>query len=157
MTDPDLYETLPRVRNRPVLQVTQDDLRALEYVRSKHPRRGNGPRKAKGKKKADGPEGEEGQGGVQEADGDSDDSFDEGAGKVHADESHLEIGRIGEPGVIGERSVFGRSRWAARYIMAKAKLMLADEEMRMRLAELNRVLDEEEGLRRELDVGSGGR
>lgn len=139
MTDLDIAAVLPRIRNRPIVYINQEETRAIATIRSKFPRTDNN--------------------GAEELDDDIEleDSFDEGVAKVNIDESKVEIGRIGESGMIGERSVYGRSKWGVRYIMAKSKLMLAEEEMRMRQGELNSLVEEEEALKRTLDeMGRAG-
>jgi hypothetical protein len=130
MNDPDLYHVIPRIRARVYQPSTPVEDIALAAVRARYPR----------SVKPD------------TTDPDSDDSFDEGVLRGRIDESRTEIGRISESAVKEERSVYGHSFWAAKLIMSKAKLMLVEEETRMRREpELASLLEDEAELVRTLE------
>lgn len=147
MTDPDLLDVIPRIRKRGTVQVSQEDQRAIAFVRSRYPR----DRIARARQQPPQPPWVE----DQPVEPDTDDSFDEGVARFRVDESKTLLGHIGEEGMYGERAVFGRSKWQAKYIMAKAKLMLAEEEMKMRQGELMAISEEENQLRQALEGGGG--
>jgi hypothetical protein len=118
--DGDLEEVVLRVRakNRHRIEAeTRDEEASLRYVRARRPGAG---RKRRSRKH----------------DGGSDsDPFDEGAS------ARYPITRTVEAHFYDEKTeadvpVMSRSRWQAKYIMAKAKLMLVDEENKMRRDEL---------------------
>jgi len=118
--DPDLEEVVLRVRakNRQrITPITDDEEAALRYVRERRP--------GAGKKRR-----------VRRKDGASDsDEFDEGAAKRYPVDRTVEAYMLDENRET-EVPVMSRSRWQAKYIMAKAKLMLVDEENKMRRDEL---------------------
>lgn len=147
--DEDLAEVIHRLRSRDRVvfkAANPDEEAALRYVRERRP--GGAPTKrggrAKGRKSgaaAGGAGGDD-----DKADNKTNDSgseFDEGASKRYPVERAVE-GYMVDPSGEGELAVMGRSRWQAKYIMAKAKLMLVDEENKMRRDELAFWLEEEE-------------
>jgi hypothetical protein len=144
MLDPDLRDVLPRIRKREVFWVTtEEDARAMKAIRNLHPRRipASTPStaragKSKGKGKAAAAQG------AQDL-SDGYDSFDEGVGEVMGDANVIGIA-LDDDGM--EVPVLGRGRWQSRYIMAKAKMMLVDEENLMRKDELRRLMEMESSL-----------
>ena len=127
--DEDIAEVLPRLRKRVVFwSTTEEDHQLVKLLRSRHPRRNR-------------------------REEDSEDSFDEGIGARYELESRV-IGMARDPdldegGLGKEVEVLGRSRWQVRYIMSKAKLMLAEEENAMRRRELRDLVD----LERKMQAG----
>ena len=115
---------LPRLRRREAFwTTTEDDHRFVKVLRDHHPR---------------------GQSRVQE--GDSEDSFDEGAGARY-ERNPRAVGKVPDPeegGFGKEVEVMSRSRWQVRYIMGKAKLMLVEEENAMRRRELKELMELEQ-------------
>ena len=117
MADEDVAKVLPRLRGRETFwSTTEEDHRLVKLVRERHPR---GQSRLKGGERED-----------------SDDSFDGGVGVRYAVEPEVERVVV-EPE--GEIDVLGRSRWQTRFIVAKAKLMLVEEENRMRRSELREL------------------
>lgn len=117
--DPDLEEVVLRVRARDrqrIMPDNEDEDAVLRYVRDRRPGAG---KKRRARKK----------------DGSDSDEFDEGASKRYPLERAVDAYMLDETRET-EVPVMGRSRWQAKYIMAKAKLMLVDEENKMRRDEL---------------------
>lgn len=135
ISDPDLYDVLPRIRERPVSSLSPTESKALSFVRSRFPHSSLDT--------SPDPLAEE------------TDPFDEHITSAYPDESGVVLGMIGDE--TGEVKVFGRSRWGAKYIMAKAKLMLVEEESRMRGAELMALEQEERVLRELVEGGRKGK
>lgn len=124
MEDTDLMDVLPRIRTRQKFwTVTGDDLHRVERLRERHPR-----------------------GGEEE----SDESFDEGMGMRYPMDPVVQGIGIDEG---GEMNVGSRTRSQVRFIVAKAKLMLVDEENAMRRRELKELMDQE----RRQEMGEGGK
>lgn len=125
--DHDLEEVVMRVhgpdRVRYVAE-TANEQSAMRYVRERRPGAGKKRRVRRNK------------------DGSDSDEFDEGASKRFPLERTIE-GWMMDEARETEVPVMGRSRWQAKYIMAKAKLMLVDEENKMRRDELTFWLAEE--------------
>ena len=117
--DEDIGEVVRKVRKRETFwSTTEDDHRLVKLLRERHPR---GRSRIKAGEKDD-----------------SDDSFDHGIGAGYAVEPAVERVVV-DPD--GEVEVLGRSRWQIRFIVAKAKLMLVDEENRMRRRELEDLME----------------
>ncbi|KAL1412369.1 hypothetical protein Q8F55_000114 [Vanrija albida] len=140
--DEDLSEVIHRLRSRDRVlfkAANADEEAALRYVRERRP--GGAPTKRGGRAKGR----KSGAAGADEDKNDSDpgSDFDEGASKRYPLERQVE-GYMVDPQGDSELAVMGRSRWQAKYIMAKAKLMLVDEENKMRRDELAFWLEEEE-------------
>jgi hypothetical protein len=163
LMDPDLRDVIPRIRSREAFwTVTDEDARAVKAIREAHPRRLPPKSKSKPAKGKKGPSTsasalgleEDGTGGVPTTSGgavpapgaedlsDGYDSFDEGVGEVVDDSEQGVVGLVLIQGE-GEVPVVGRTRWQRRYIMAKAKMMLVEEENGMRKAELRALMDAE--------------
>lgn len=131
--DDDLTEVVLRLRARDRVHFraeTADEEAAIRFVRESRP--GGAPVK-RGRGTGRRPKGA----------GSESDEFDEGAGKKYPIERGVD-GYMMDPNGEAEVPVMGRSRWQAKYVMAKAKLMLVDEENKMRREELAFWLAEEE-------------
>lgn len=138
MQDPDIAAVLPGIRARGADQfwtTTIDDLAAVKVVRGQYPRERAGGKKKRGTAAA-----------VAAPPGtDSEDSFDEGAGGAFDDEPQP-VGNVVDPDSGEFVPVVGRSRAQVKYITAKVKLMLVDEENHMRKQELKEIMQEAERL-----------
>lgn len=131
--DPELDEVVLRVRERTQLPTSLEEDLAVKGIRDRYPRHTRSRRS-------------------KHPDVDSEDSFDEGvstqvsqsASAVAPFNKYMLLEPLNHPDDVP----IVRSRWQARYIMAKAKLMLAEEEnflRRQKLEELqadDRRLDE---------------
>lgn len=124
LTDSDLFVVITRLEARGAIPgVTAEDEEAVRHLREtinrSHPER--------------------------RAVAEADDIFDERvAGKVPPDPIELAHARYGGP--TDTIPLLSRSRWQVRYIMAKAKLMLVEEENVMRRTELATLLEQERRL-----------
>ncbi|CAK9782408.1 hypothetical protein CC85DRAFT_279850 [Cutaneotrichosporon oleaginosum] len=118
--DDDLAEVIVRLRSRDRVHfkpANAEEEAAMRYMRETRP--GGAPaRNRRGRKNA-----------VSDSD-----EFDEGAGKKYPNKRKVE-GYLIDQGD-NEVPMMSRSRWQAKYVMAKAKLMLVDEENKMRRDEL---------------------
>lgn len=121
-TDVDLGSVLPRlVRRQKFWQDSDDDEPALDLVREKRRRlKGTPPYRA---------------------DGDDYDSLDEDMPPIGSQRVVAETALPEHPGAV--MPVLSRTRWQARYMMSKAKIMLLSEENDMRRKELESTLREE--------------
>jgi hypothetical protein len=118
--DSDLEEVVLRVRGRArerIVPETGDEEGALQYVRDRRP--GAGKKRRARRKEA----------------GSDSDEFDEGAAKRFPAKRTVEAYMYDEK-LEADVPIMSRSRWQAKYVMAKAKLMLVDEENKMRRDEL---------------------
>ena len=133
--DEDVAEVLPRLRRRePFWATTSEDHRLVKMIRDRHPRSGHLNRINKDKK---------GRGNDHVHEHDSDDSFDEGIGARYPIRPQLER-LIQDPEKIGrEAELMNRPKSQVRLIMAKAKLMLVEEENSMRRRELRDLMEME--------------
>jgi len=120
-----MAEVLPRMRAREkIWTVTAEDEMAMRMFREQFPRER-----------------------VRERADESDDSFDAGVG-TQFPRHPVEISTVpsGSNGVGAELSILSRSRWQVRYMVAKAKLMLVEEEGKMRRRRLAELMVEEKRL-----------
>lgn len=126
--DDDIAEVVLRVHGRDrdrIEPATPDEEGAIKYVRERRPGGGR-PARGRGRRNSDS----------------GDDAFDEGASARYPQERVLEGYLVDQND--HEVPVMGRCKWQAKYVMAKAKLMLVDEENKMRRDELDFWLKEEE-------------
>lgn len=122
--DDDLCDVVQRLYARDRVQYKADsdeEKTALKYMRDSRP--GGAPSRRRG-----GPRG-------GKKPGSDSDEFDEGVSKRFPPDRTLE-GYMTDPAGDTELPVMSRNRWQAKYIMAKAKLMLVEEENKMRRDEL---------------------
>ena len=177
--DPELTQVLARLYRRPEIPMSEQEASALAYIRRRHPRNKhksweedvNLPSYLQVHKFLPGS--------TSRLNGDSHDQgkdWDDGYDSPnpdHFDRLPAEVGRIAPPiddPSQPERIVYHRTRWAERYVIAKAKLMLEDEELTMRMRQLGAVQQEEaeidqllalekqeEEARRRRNVEAGGR
>lgn len=142
MQDPEIANVLPTIRGRAGMQFwvpSNDDLAAVKIIRDTYPRKGRSKRKRAGSGSRGDP---------MQVDGESGDSFDEGAGDNFVDDPGP-MGNIQDPTTGETLSVLDRSRWQVKYITAKVKLMLVEEENNMRKEDLRIAIQDavEAGLR----------
>lgn len=118
--DDDLAEVVVRLRSRDRILYRAENAEeeaAVRFMRESRP--GGAPAKSRrGRRNA----------------GSDSDEFDEGAGKRYPLERKVEGYML--DAADNEVPLMSRSRWQAKYVMAKAKLMLVDEENKMRRDEL---------------------
>lgn len=118
--DDDLAEVIVRLRSRDRINYRPENAEeeaAVRFMRESRP--GGAPAKSRrGRRNA----------------GSDSDEFDEGAGKRYPLERTVEGYMLDQAD--NEVPLMSRSRWQAKYVMAKAKLMLVDEENKMRRDEL---------------------
>lgn len=118
--DEDLGEVIVRLRSRDRIHYraeTKEEQAAVRFMRESRP--GGAPAKSRrGRRNA----------------GSDSDEFDEGAGKRYPLERKVDGYMLDSAD--NEVPLMSRSRWQAKYVMAKAKLMLVDEENKMRRDEL---------------------
>ncbi len=118
--DEEVAEVLPRVRRREMFWTTsEDDERLVKMVRDRYPR---GLGKLKGR-----------------AEDGSEDSFDEGVGG-RCDLGPKVENLMTDPEDGKEVELMTRPGWQIKFIMAKAKLMLVEEENAMRRRELAELM-----------------
>jgi hypothetical protein len=136
MLDDDIARVIPSVRSRQTFwPVSHEEARATHALRKKYPRgrpgRPHAPQSTQQSKTSNGEE--------------SDDSFAEGHGQLAPDVREF-IG-IHPPnpdlGEVDGTPVLGRSKWQCKYLVAKAKLMLAYEENSERRRQLKDDMDAE--------------
>ena len=125
--DADITEVMRNLKNSvPFWEVTAEDIKAAQVIRARYPRVGHSPEE------------------------DVEDKFDEGVSKRFP--AALEVTGSApspdEPGV--DLRVLSRPQWQVKYIMAKAKLMLVEEENRMRKDMLRDIMEMERALRKRL-------
>ena len=122
--DDDLCDVVQRLYSRDRISYkpsSEDEKTALKYMRDSRP--GGAPSRRRG-----GPRG-------GKRPGSDSDEFDEGVSKRFPPDRTVE-GYMTDPAGDAELPVMSRNRWQAKYIMAKAKLMLVEEENKMRRDEL---------------------
>lgn len=132
--DVDLAEALTRLRTNPdYWTMDDDDLLALSHIREKFGR---------GRKPSD-----DRQLGFED---DEEDAFDDGVTRLYppTPEATGVLVNPDEPDV--EVRILTRPRWQVKYIMAKAKLMLVEEENRMRRGQLLELLEMEAALKNQV-------
>ncbi|BEI94664.1 uncharacterized protein CcaverHIS019_0702450 [Cutaneotrichosporon cavernicola] len=136
--DDDLAEVIVRLRSRDRIHYKAENAEeeaSVRYMRETRP--GGAPaRNRRGRKNA----------------ASDSDEFDEGAGKKYPNKRKVD-GYLIDQGD-NEVPLMSRSRWQAKYVMAKAKLMLVDEENKMRREELLYWEEEEKRMMAQLGLGS---
>ncbi|ORX40550.1 hypothetical protein BD324DRAFT_647476 [Kockovaella imperatae] len=120
MDDADLIDVLPRLRNRKRFwTITEDDEKVLAAIRSRYPRPPSDSREY-------------------------DEEFDLGRSRDFPERCPEDIqSQAHEPPSDSQVIFMGRSQWQVRYIIAKAKLMLVEEENAMRKAQLMELMEQE--------------
>ncbi len=135
--DEDLSDVIVRLRSRDRIHfkpANAEEEAAMRFMRETRP--GGAPaRNRRGRKNA----------------ASDSDEFDEGAGKKYPSQRKVE-GYVIDQGD-NQVPMMSRSRWQAKYVMAKAKLMLVDEENKMRRDELEFWEGVESRMMAELGLG----